>query len=536
MSIDKNFINNEELDRRIKILLPLCCGNLDDSGLTEMVARVAQENGISKRTVYRYLEAYRKNGVDGLIPMRNGRPGSRAIPSEILQQAIFLRRENPNRSVAKIIRCLELEGLIEPKSIKRSTLQDQLAKCDCSKEKIKVFIKSADAGGRRFQRKDRNSLWQSDGKKGPFIGKNKSLLISFIDDCTRYILHSQFYETESTESIMDCLRQAIKKCGVPNEVYFDNGAAYRSMALERTCTKLLIKKRHTKIFSAKSKGKIEKFHQIVDRFIEELNLDKVNNFDSLNKKWAAYLHAFYQTMEHGSLTEGASPLIAFSTHKKEIRYLNQDELNDAFLFLGYKRVVDKSGCVNFEGKKYTNKELILHIGKKVNIVWDPSDKSKIWIEIDKFPKLIAEPLVIKEWVPKDKGTENIFNPIIPTNKSRLIDAGEKLLKKTEAARIGALINTYSDMPDSTFKLNNSQNGQSQEQSKIPNSLENNNSLSPNNVDDIKSHREEQIVKLNFLSLNSEKQSILPEEKNEIPNQFKGISFNSKKIKETNDDN
>ena len=154
---------------RFQLISPLLDDKLDQASFLKTRREIALSRDISEKTLSRYVSSFQDKGFDGLKPSYAGRPGNRAIPPEILTEAIVLRRENPQRSVSKIIRCLELEGLIEKDSIKRSTLQQQLANSGFSKDQIKVYTDSPTSGGFRFQRKNRNLLWQADSKYGPII-------------------------------------------------------------------------------------------------------------------------------------------------------------------------------------------------------------------------------------------------------------------------------------------------------------------------------------------------------------------------------
>ena len=74
--------------------------------------QICEQAGISERTLRRYLAQYQAEGFAGLKPRdRNPHRSGDAIPPEILDQAILLRREVPRRSVAQIIQILEWEGL-----------------------------------------------------------------------------------------------------------------------------------------------------------------------------------------------------------------------------------------------------------------------------------------------------------------------------------------------------------------------------------------------------------------------------------------
>ncbi len=79
-------------------------------------------NKVSTRTLERYLSLYRKGGYDALKPQPKSSKGRTAIPAPVLQQAIALRRERPERSVEQIIFMLEVNGVVEKDSLANSTL------------------------------------------------------------------------------------------------------------------------------------------------------------------------------------------------------------------------------------------------------------------------------------------------------------------------------------------------------------------------------------------------------------------------------
>lgn len=81
---------------------------------------------ISVRTLYRYEKAFAEKQFSGLKPADREKHRSQNLPKNfefLLEQAIQLRKEVPERSVAKIIYILEAEGLVAPGILKRSTLE-----------------------------------------------------------------------------------------------------------------------------------------------------------------------------------------------------------------------------------------------------------------------------------------------------------------------------------------------------------------------------------------------------------------------------
>ena len=257
----RNHKKSEELAvQRFQLISPLLAEGLDAGKVKELKDQIAKANGLSERTIRRYLAQFREDGFGGLKPQGRKVPRkSEAIPSQILEQAILLRKEVPSRSVAQIIQILEWEGLAEPGQIKRSTLQEKLTEKGYSTRHMRLYSQSGVAA-RRFQKKHRNQLWQSDIKYGPYLpigpnGINKQVyLVAFIDDATRLVVHAAFYPTLDSRIIEDAFRQAIQKYGVPEGVYFDNGKQYRTKWMSRTCSKIGTRLTYTRPYSAESKG------------------------------------------------------------------------------------------------------------------------------------------------------------------------------------------------------------------------------------------------------------------------------------------
>jgi hypothetical protein len=213
--------------QRMQLLSPLLAKDLDPAKARKLKAEICARTGISERTLRRYLAWYRENGFGGLKPKGKGeRLNEEAIPIQLLDQAILLRREVPGRSVAQIIQILEWEGLAEPGRIKRSTLQEKLAEKGYSTRQMRMY---ADTGvaARRYQHRHRNQLWHSDIKYGPYLpigpdgAKKQVYLVSFVDDATRFVVHGEFYPTLDQLIVEDCFRQSITKYGIPETVYFD---------------------------------------------------------------------------------------------------------------------------------------------------------------------------------------------------------------------------------------------------------------------------------------------------------------------------
>ena len=255
----------EEALRRYRLIAPLLDESIDEAVRRTRREEIAQKNNISIRTLYRYEAGYRNDQFSGLKPMNREKRRSQKLPDnydEIVGQAIQLKREVPRRSVRQIIRILEIEGYAPPGVLKQSTLQRHLFEAGFGRKQMRKYTEARNTSSRRFCRPHRMDLIQGDIKYGPDIrtkdGKLiKTYLSSLIDDHSRYILHSEFYDNQSIEIVEDTYHKAILKYGVFSQTYLDNGTQYTSELLHMACARLGIKVLHAKPRAAESKGYVK---------------------------------------------------------------------------------------------------------------------------------------------------------------------------------------------------------------------------------------------------------------------------------------
>lgn len=72
----------------------------------------------------------------------------------------------------------------------------------------------------------RKNLWQSDIKYGIHVNGQPAYMLCFLDDCTRNVMHSEFYSTLDQKIVQNCFRKALLKFGAPDSVFFGNGVQF----------------------------------------------------------------------------------------------------------------------------------------------------------------------------------------------------------------------------------------------------------------------------------------------------------------------
>ena len=411
---------------RHKILTPILIAieeKADAAKIQNLKSEVMRANGISRRTLGRWLKSHQDNGFEGLKPLPKSNGNGKVISEEMIQEAILLRREVPGRSIPQLIEIMELEGKAPVGFLKRTTLQDRLTERGYSSRHMKMY-QDPGVAARRFARLNRGDMWHSDIKFGPHLTLNgkptQIYLVCFIDDATRYVVHGEFYDSLDASIVEDCFRKAIIKEGLPRRVYFDNGKQYRNKWMQRACGVLDIKLLYAKPYSPESKGKVERFNRTVDAFLAEVALKSPKTVDDFNRLFWVWLSGCYHTKEHASLE--TTPEMAYKNANVPLRFVSVDEVASAFLH-HEERKVDKSGCISFNAKKY--EVGVLFIGQKVTVLFDPQDKETITVEHRSSGQSfrVKELKIGPHTGPRPKLPAHM-TPVLPET-SRLLDAKEK---------------------------------------------------------------------------------------------------------------
>ena len=445
---------DEEALKRYQMIAPLLDESLDEGKRRQLREEIAERYDVSKRSIYRYEEKYREGAFDGLRPMNREKRRSQALPDnyeEIVGEAIQLKREVPRRSVRQIIKILESEGYAPPGVIKASTLQRYLYNAGLGVKQMKRYTEKRETTSRRFCRAHRNELWQGDIKYGPDIRLSdgrliKTYLSSLIDDHSRYIIQSEFYDNQRQEVVEDTFHKAILKHGKCDSCYLDNGTQYTSNQLHTALAKLGIRVLHAKIRACESKGKIEKFHQKVDQFIAEIKVAHVHSLEELNRRWKIFLEQDYQKEAHDGIREyyksygvtvpsgGISPLQEWNRDTRGLVFLDTTVVSEAFLHHETRRL-DNAGCFSFGDVRYEASAALANA--EVEIVYDPMNTEVIKVLYQDMEPIMAHRVKIGAFCDKKS-----LLPVAMTDKlpetSRFLDALEKKYREDHQLMANAL--------------------------------------------------------------------------------------------------
>ena len=440
---------------RFQMITPLLDETLetDKARKAKLIQEIAEKNDVDKRTIYRYLKSFREKGFEGLIPADHGHGSAKKLSprfDELFEEAKILKAEVPERSVHDIIKILELEDRAEHGELKRSTLQKHLFDAGFSKRQLTLHNENRTNAARRFCKKHRMELAQGDIKYSHDIkigGEKKTVyLSSLLDDHSRFPLESRWFRDQTKERVEFTFREAVLTYGLFDKAYVDNGSQYISNDLIRACARLGIVVRHTPKRSGKSKGKVEKYHQVVEKFLLEAELKSFETLEEFNLYWAAYLELNYVDEPHEGLEEyykaqgievdrnELTPRKEFMRDSRELRFADASVVREAFLKHKSGRV-SKGATVSVEGHYYgVGQELI---GASVEIIYDMSDLSTVVVKYPGKDPMKCPQVKIGEYVDPKQPIPAAVQNVKPTT-SRMLDAMEKKYSAMKAGMMDAI--------------------------------------------------------------------------------------------------
>lgn len=340
-----------------------------------------QEVRVSRQSLDRWIRAWRRGGFTALVPpQRQVTP--RTAP-EVLDLAAALKRENPDRTAAQVVRILRAHSGWAPSE--RTVLRHF--------ERLELRTRPDGAPPTvfgRFEAACPQDRWVGDALHGPKIAGRKTYLFCFIDDHSRAVMGARWGYFEDTIRLAAAFRLGLAARGVPKSIHVDNGSAFTDAALKRAAAKLGIRIIHTIPYRPEGKGKIERFFETVrGQFLVEIGDGaKVADLQELNRLFTAWVETVYHRRVHEGTA--ATPLERWLAGAP-FTQPSAAQLAEAFLW-SVNRQVRKTATVSLLGNTYEVDPFLA--GRTVELVFDPFDLTRIEVRHNGKPMGLANPQVI----------------------------------------------------------------------------------------------------------------------------------------------
>jgi transposase InsO family protein len=297
---------------RYGIISPLLHLHPDQEGIGQVLQQIGsrtyvRENGqrvrLSPETIRKWLTRYRQGGLPALATKPRKDKGKYAVPKAISDAMSGLREKHPRWTMTRVFEHLISHGIWNGRRPSRATLY-RFAKAH---NLVRDPHRQTAVSCRSFAFEIFGQLWMADFLHGPKIRqgryKRKTYLHVIMDDSARYVVSGSFYLSEKVESLICDLMQAVRRHGIPQRFYTDNGPCYASRHLKIVCGRLGMQLIHTPPYRPQGRGKVERFFRTVrDQF---LAVNSAKSLEQLNIDFHKWVEQYHQR-RHSSL--GCPPL------------------------------------------------------------------------------------------------------------------------------------------------------------------------------------------------------------------------------------
>jgi transposase InsO family protein len=307
------------------------------------------------RTIQTWYYRYKNHGITGMThrPRKDKGQVRKVTPEELLEalsaaKPHFHHQRTNKRALYRF--CIE-NGLLHADRIAQTTFYRFIREYDLLAPEDNDHKKRL-----AFSMKYANQRWQADTMFGPYLDTGVSLgsrkqarLIAFIDDASRVLCHGEFFFEENVDTLVQAIRAAFYKRGVPEQLLVDNGSIYSSQEITLICARVGCILRHTPVRDAAAKGKIERFFRRVrDQFlVRKLDL---SSLETLNRQFTHWVENDYNAAPHDAI--GMKPIDRFGIDLTRVRFLPPSEHNDELFYAEATRKVKKDNTFSFSGRRY----------------------------------------------------------------------------------------------------------------------------------------------------------------------------------------
>jgi transposase InsO family protein len=328
---------------------------------------------VAKRTLEDWYYAFKKGGFDALKPKPRSDRGKPRRLSAAQQQWLLERvRSFPGVPIKLLYRQWKQT---DPTLPALSAIYRWLEHNDLDAQGRRYLLRQNIPGPTKaFEAPGVNDLWVVDFSPGPFLALSPKTLAThlclLIDDHSRLIPYAAYGLAADTQALLACLKQAIRRRGLPRKLYADNGGPFVNAHLRIVCANLGIRLIHSKPGKPWSRGKVERMFRTVQQDFEaalRLPGQGVCSLDELNGQLARWLQEIYHPRPHDGI--GESPQDRFARSLPLLRTLDPQLDLDRLFYTRIERSVRKDGTVRIDNQLF---EVNLALrGLKVQLELDP---------------------------------------------------------------------------------------------------------------------------------------------------------------------
>ena len=359
----------------------------------------------SKRTVERWVKAYRTKGIEGLRD-RRGRRGKLSKEAQEFIVGLIARQPHIN-SVAV------WEAVKQRWDVSERTVRRFIQRWKIENKEVWTFLNNPDEWRNKYQLSfgERGAkffchVWEMDSTPADVMTTDgRYSVIGVIDVYSRKV-KLVVSRTSNSVGIAAVLRRALMDWGVPQVVVMDNGKDYVSRHIQSVMDRLGVSVPDVPPYTPEAKPHIERFfgtlavkfferqpgfigHNVAQRqairaragFGERARKPAVQVSLSAAELQARLDRWVEEVYHRAPGKDGKTPNERAAESKVPVARIEDERVLDVLLAPGERRRVQKYG-IQWEGRLYTAPELAQIVGRDVEVRVDLWDVGRVYVFVD----------------------------------------------------------------------------------------------------------------------------------------------------------
>lgn len=234
------------------------------------ISQLCHRFGISRKTGYKWIDRFRKEGVAGLEDRSRRPKTSPHITPRAVEEAVLGVREAHQawggRKIAVRLKALGMVDVPAPSTI--TAILKRHGRINPEESlKHKAF--------KRFEADAPNDLWQMDFKGHFDAAEGRCHPLTVLDDHSRYSVGLRACGNEKAGTVRQCLTEIFRRYGLPKKILTDNGSPWGSdkdhpyTPLTVWMMRLGVAVIHARAYHPQTLGKDERFHRTLKKEVSQ---------------------------------------------------------------------------------------------------------------------------------------------------------------------------------------------------------------------------------------------------------------------------
>jgi putative transposase len=196
-----------------------------------------------------------------------------------------------------------------------------------------------------------------------------AVLLAFLDDATRRVLHASFSFSENSLVFEAGIKHILAAHGRIGRLYADHGSAFVGVQTRRILDTLGIILVHSQVGKPRGRGKIERYFRTArEQFFAPLDATQIKSIEELDRRFHSWLESEYHRSPHRGLAN-RTPLELWVEKAHLIVPLQPGlDLEQLFLHEAARRV-HKDSTVTLDGALFEVPSDL--IGERIGLRYDP---------------------------------------------------------------------------------------------------------------------------------------------------------------------